>query len=152
MSGRRNVSLYVSMLEHSGEGDFTWMNKNPVMTIKLPQWRIQTLNRIFRFANSFGSQNYAQVFIRRSSNGISYKLLNKNSKDEWRWNIATQKRKVCNVEIEIVNDKKMFRNGLKIGEMHAFMHFNFDENGTTPGNPSKQNRERTKGYSRWKVE
>ena len=35
--------------------------------------------------------------------GVSYKLRNKNAIDRRRWNITTQKRKVCDVEIKIIS-------------------------------------------------
>ena len=40
--------------------------------------------------------------IRWASPSISYKLRNKDVIGGWGWNIATQERKICDVEIEIV--------------------------------------------------
>ena len=38
----------------------------------------------------------------RSKPGISYKLQDKDAIGERSWNIATQERKVCHMEVEIV--------------------------------------------------
>ena len=43
-----------------------------------------------------------KTFIRRASPGVSDELWDKNAIGRRRWDVATQERKVCNMEIEIV--------------------------------------------------
>ena len=47
---------------------------------------------------SLGPQN--KIFIRGVSSGVLYKLRDKNAIGRRRWNITTQERKVCDVEIK----------------------------------------------------
>ena len=48
-----------------------------------------------------GPQN--NTFIRGASPGVSYKSRDKHAIGRRRWNITTQERKVCDVEIEIIS-------------------------------------------------
>ena len=43
-----------------------------------------------------------KTFIRGASPGVSDELWDKNAIGERRWDVATQEREVCNMEIEIV--------------------------------------------------
>ena len=47
-----------------------------------------------------GPQN--EIFIRRGSPGISYNRWDENATDQRKMNSATQKRKICDMEIENV--------------------------------------------------
>ena len=47
-----------------------------------------------------GSQN--KTLIRGASPGVPYKLRDKNAIGRRRWNIISQERKVCDMEIEII--------------------------------------------------
>ena len=44
----------------------------------------------------------SETFIRGASPGVSDELWDKNAICGWRWDVATQERKICNMEIEIV--------------------------------------------------
>ena len=73
-------------------------------TIKLPQWRFQALLDVSLVEKLIWKSRRPQnkASIRGASPGISYKLRNKDAIGGRGWNIATQGRKICDVEIEIV--------------------------------------------------
>ena len=77
---------------------------DPISSIKLPQGRFQTFHDISLSEElrwkSCRPKN--KTFIRGASPGISYELWDKNTIGWRRRNIATQERKVCDVEVEIV--------------------------------------------------
>ena len=87
------------------EGEkFILFDKIPVSTIKLPQWRFQAFLDVSLFEKLIWKSRHPQdkTSIRGASPGISYKLRNKDAIGGRGWNIATQERKICDVEIEIV--------------------------------------------------
>ena len=79
-------------------------DKIPVSTIKLLQWRFQAFLDVSLFERLIWKSCSPQdkTSIRWASPGISYKLRNKDAICGQGWNIATQERKICDVEIEIV--------------------------------------------------
>ena len=87
-----------------GKGDFIMFDEIPISTIKLPEGRFQTFHDIslseeLRWKSR---RSYNKTFIRGASPGIPYELWDKNTIGWRRWNIATQERKVCDMEVEIV--------------------------------------------------
>ena len=78
-----------NVIYHSWEGYFILLNKFPVSTIKLPEWRFQAFCEVSLFqkltGKSPGPQN--KTFIRGASPGVSYKLRDKNTIGWRRWNI-----------------------------------------------------------------
>ena len=80
------------------------LDEIPISTIEPPYGWFQTFPDISMPEKltwkSHRSQN--KTFIRGVSPGVPYSLWNKQTIDWQRWNIATQERKVCNMEIEIV--------------------------------------------------
>ena len=78
--------------------------RSTVSTIKLSQWRFQAFLGVSLFEKLIGKsrrhQNYTS--IRGASPGISHKLRDKDAIGGRSWNIATQERKICDMEIEIV--------------------------------------------------
>ena len=78
--------------------------KIPVPTIELPKRRFQTFLDISLPEKLIGKSHRPQnkTFIRGASPGVSDKLRDKNAIGGRRWDVATQERKVCNMEIEIV--------------------------------------------------
>ena len=108
MSDQLRVSLYMAMsqnvMKHLGEGDFIMFDEIPLSTIKLSEGRFQTfhdlsLSEELRW-KSRRPKN--KTFIRGANPGIPYELRNKNPIGWRRLNIATQERKVCDMEVEIV--------------------------------------------------
>ena len=86
------------------EGDFIMFDEIPISTIKLPEGRFQTfldisLSEELRWKSR---RPWNKTFIRGASPGIPYELWDKNTIGWRRWNIATQERKVCDMEVEIV--------------------------------------------------
>ena len=106
----RGLSLYMYMVRsqnvilHLWEGNFILFDKIPVSTIKLAQWRFQAFLGVSLFEKLIWKSRRPQdkTSIRGGSPGIPYKLRNKDAIGGWGWNIATQERKICYVEIEIV--------------------------------------------------
>ena len=84
--------------------NFILFDKIPVSIIKLPQWRFQAFLDVSLFEKLIWKSRRPQdkTSIRRASPGIPYKLRNKDAIGGRGWNIATQERKICDVEIEIV--------------------------------------------------
>ena len=76
----------------------------PVPTIELPSRRFQTFLDISMPEKLIGKSHRPQnkTFIRGASPGVSDKLCDKNTIGGRRWDVATQERKVCIMEIEIV--------------------------------------------------
>ena len=87
-----------------GSGDIILLGKIPVPTIELPKWRFQTFLDISLPEKLIGKSHRPQnkTFIRGASPGVSDELWDKNVIGGRRWDVATQERKVCNMEIEIV--------------------------------------------------
>ena len=87
-------------------GDFILLNKIPVSTIKLPKGRFQACHEVSLFVlltgKSSGTQNKTPI-RGASPPGVSYQLRDENAIGRRRWNITTQERKVCDVEIEIIS-------------------------------------------------
>ena len=108
MSYQWRVSLHVVIIQnvvlHSGEGDLILFGKIPIPTIELPYRRFQTFLDISLPEKLIGQSHRPQnkTFIRGASPGVSDELWDKNAIGGRRWDVATQKRKVCNMEIEIV--------------------------------------------------
>ena len=104
----RGLLLYMvrsqNVIYHLWEGNFILFDKIPVSTIKLPQWRFQAFLDVSLFEKLIWKSRRPQdkTSIRGASPGISYKLRNKVAIGGRGWNIATQERKICDVEIEIV--------------------------------------------------
>ena len=94
----RGLSLHMVRWSYKTIWSFT------VSTIKLPKWRFQAFLDVSLFEKfiwkSRGPQD--KTSIRGASPGISYKLRNKGAIGGRGWNIASQERKICYVEIEIV--------------------------------------------------
>ena len=69
-----------------------------------PQWRFQAFLGVSLFEKLIWKSRRPQdkTSIRGASPGIPYKLRNKDAIGGRGWNIATQERKICDVEIEIV--------------------------------------------------
>ena len=86
------------------EGNSILFDKIPVSTIKLPQWRFQAFLDVSLFEKLIWKSCRPQdrTSIRVGSPGIPYKLRNKDAIGSRGWNIATQERKIRDVEIEIV--------------------------------------------------
>ena len=87
-----------------GRGGLILFSKIPVPTIELPQRRFQTFLDISLPEKLIGKSLCPQnkTFIRGASPGVSDELWDKNTIGRRRWDVATQERKVCNMEIEIV--------------------------------------------------
>ena len=79
-------------------------DKIPVSTIKLPQWRFEAFLDVSLFEKLIWKSRRPQdkTSIRWASPGKPYKLRNKDAIGGRGWNIATQERKIYDVEIEIV--------------------------------------------------
>ena len=97
-----------------------------VSTIKLPQWRFQAFLDVSLFEKLIWKSCRPQdkTPIRGASPGIPYKLRNKDAIGGRGWNIATQERKICDVEIEIVTFVHC------PFDCYAVMHFIFFSNKT----------------------
>ena len=104
----RGLSLYMvrpqNVIQHLREGNFILPNKIPASTKKLPQWRFQAFPDVSPPEKPIWKSRRPQdkTSTRGASPGISYKLRNKDAIGGRGWNIATQERKICDVEIEIV--------------------------------------------------
>ena len=104
----RGLSLYMvrsqNVIQHLIEGNVILFDKIPVSTIKLPKWRFQAFLDVSLFEKLIWRSRRSQdkISIRGASPGIAYKLRNKDAIGGRSWNIATQERKICDVEIEIV--------------------------------------------------
>ena len=104
----RGLSLYMvrsqNVIQHLWEGNFVLFDKIPVSTIKLPKSRFQAFFDVSLFEKLIWKSRRPRdkTSLWGASPGISYKLRNKDAIGGWGWNIATQERKICGVEIEIV--------------------------------------------------
>ena len=78
--------------------------KIPVPTIELPKRRFQTFLDISLPEKLIGKSHRTQnkTFIRGASPGVSVELWDRNAIGRRRWDVATQEREVCNMEIKIV--------------------------------------------------
>ena len=76
---------------HSWEGDFTFLKKISVSTIKLLEWRFQAFHEVSLFEQLTGKSPcpHNKIFIRGASLGASHKLRDKNAIGRRRWNITT---------------------------------------------------------------
>ena len=106
MSDQSRVSLYMVMSQnvmyHLVEGDFIMFDEILILTIKPPEGRFQTVHDIslseeLRWKSRRPSN---KTFIRGASPGILYELWDKNTIGWQRWNIATQERKVCDMQLK----------------------------------------------------
>ena len=81
------------------------MNKIPVSTIKLPEWRFQAFQKVslFEYLTGKSPGPHNKTFIRGASPGVSYELRDKNAIGQCGWDITTQEWEVFNVEIETIS-------------------------------------------------
>ena len=77
---------------------------DPISTIELPEGRFKTfLDISLPEKLTWKSRRYQnKTFITGASPGIPYEPRDKHTKGWRRWYIATQERKVCDMEVEIV--------------------------------------------------
>ena len=87
-----------------GRGGLILFGKFLVPTIELPKRRFQTFLDVSLPEKLIGKSHRPQnkIFIRGASPGVSDELWDKNAIGWRRLDVATQERKVCNMEIEIV--------------------------------------------------
>ena len=83
---------------------FILFYKMPVTTIKHHVWRFLLFCDISLFEKLIekSSDPHSLTFVRGAIPVIAYKLWNKSVIGLRRWNISTQKRTVCYIEIDVI--------------------------------------------------